>query len=334
MITLTTGQPGAGKSLYTLFFVKSLAEKENRQVYYSGIPDLKLPWIEMDNPEQWHLLPSGSIIVIDECQRLFRPRGTGSTVPEYVAKLETHRHMGLDLFLITQHPMLVDTNVRRLVGRHFHVQRTFGMQRATVHEFPDLRQEPDKSREGSIRHDFSYPKEVFSWYKSAEVHTVKRRIPARLLFLLGLPLILAALVYATVVWWQGKAAPKTGAGDAPAAAAAPGSGVAKPVQVNTLTTPQYIEQYTPRIDGLPHTAPAFDKVMQVKSAPQPAACIASRTKCTCYTDQATPILMGEGLCRDIAERGFYDVTRDDSPRTQPDAPETVNHPPAANLMSS
>lgn len=330
MITLTTGQPGAGKTLYTLAFVNALGIKENRQVYYSGIADLKIPgWIELDNAEQWFTLPAGSIILIDECQRLFRPRGNGSTVPEYVSKLETHRHDGFDLFFITQHPMLVDTNVRRLVGRHFHVQRTFGMQRATVHEFPDLRQEPDKSREGSIRHDFSYPKEVFTWYKSAEVHTVKRRLPMRLYILFLLPLLILALAYGAYNWLTGRVAPKTGADGALVATAAPVTGAPSPARTTTLTTTQYIEQYTPRIDGLPHTAPAFDKVMEVKTAPQPAACIASRTKCTCYTDQATPILMGEGLCRDIAERGFYDVTQGESPNQLP-AASTVNTPPAAS----
>lgn len=311
MITLTTGQPGAGKTLYTLFFVNDLAIKEGRPVYYNGINDLKLPWLELDNPEEWHKLPAGAIIVLDECQRLFRPRGTGATVPEYVAKLETHRHQGLDLFLITQHPMLVDTNVRRLIGRHFHVKRAFGMQRATVHEFPDLRQEPDKSREGSVRHDFSYPKEVFSWYKSAEVHTVKRSIPARLIFLVALPLLLAALVWAIVAWWQTKGAPKTDTDGGLVPTTVPVHGQPQSLPSRILTTSEYIAHYQPRIDGLAYTAPAFDKVMEVKTAPRPTACVASASRCQCYTDQVTRLDMTESLCRQIAEKGFYDVTKGD-----------------------
>jgi len=329
MITLTTGQPGAGKTLYTLAFVNALGIKENRQVYYSGIADLKIPgWIELDNAEQWFTLPAGSIILIDECQRLFRPRGNGSTVPEYVSKLETHRHDGFDLFFITQHPMLVDTNVRRLVGRHFHVQRTFGMQRATVHEFPDLRQEPDKSREGSIRHDFSYPKEVFTWYKSAEVHTVKRRLPMRLYILFMLPILILALAYGAYNWLTGRVAPKTGADGALVATAAPVPGAPSPARTLMLTTPQYLEQYTPRIHGLPHSAPIFDKVMEVKTAPQPKACLASTTKCTCYSDQATVLVMDEQLCRQIVQRGYFDVTKAPTNERQPEAPKAVNNPPA------
>ena len=113
MITLITGQPGAGKTLFTLQFVRELAEKEKRTVHYSGIKDLRLPWLELANAEDWYQVPQGSIVVVDEAQRIFRPRGAGSVVPRHVSELETHRHQGIDLFIITQHPMLVDTNVMR-----------------------------------------------------------------------------------------------------------------------------------------------------------------------------------------------------------------------------
>jgi len=81
MIEQITGLPGAGKTLITLARVKELAEKENRQVYYNGITDLKLPWIELDKGEDWYKVPPGSIVVIDEAQRVFRPRGAGAQVP-------------------------------------------------------------------------------------------------------------------------------------------------------------------------------------------------------------------------------------------------------------
>jgi len=87
VITLTTGTPGAGKSLYTIAQIKEKAEKENREVYFYGIKDLMLPWNEMDDPKQWDSLPAGAIIVIDECQTVFRPRGSASAVPEYIAAM-------------------------------------------------------------------------------------------------------------------------------------------------------------------------------------------------------------------------------------------------------
>jgi hypothetical protein len=101
MINLSTGLPGAGKTLFTIAFVKELADKEKRPVFYSGITDLALDWQEID-AEKWMDAPDGALIVIDECQRIFRPRGSAAKVPEYVSALETHRHKGLDLFLISE----------------------------------------------------------------------------------------------------------------------------------------------------------------------------------------------------------------------------------------
>ncbi len=33
--------------------------------------------------------------MIDEAQRVFRPRPAGSKVPDYIQELETHRHKGI-----------------------------------------------------------------------------------------------------------------------------------------------------------------------------------------------------------------------------------------------
>ncbi len=131
MINLVTGLPGSGKTLWTLTTVVDYVEKENkaliaqgkspRQVYYHGIPDLTLDWIKMESPEDWINLPSHSIVVIDECQSTFRPRAASVKPPPFIAEFETHRHKGLDFFLLTQHPMLIDGNIRRLAGKHYHV---------------------------------------------------------------------------------------------------------------------------------------------------------------------------------------------------------------------
>ena len=179
MITLITGQPGAGKTLHALWLVKAYAEKENRPVFYSGIPGLDtsvLPWEELQDADDWPKLQPGAIIVIDECQRIYRPRGSGSKVPESVAAMETHRHKGFDIFLITQHPMLLDSNIRRLCGRHIHVMRAFGANAANIHEWQEARENCDKQRHGSQSKLWKYPKEVFAYYKSAELHTHKFRV--------------------------------------------------------------------------------------------------------------------------------------------------------------
>lgn len=303
MITLITGQPGAGKTLFGIQFVRELAAKEKRAIYYSGIKDLRLAWLELEKPEEWFKVPQGSIVVIDEAQRIFRPRGAGAVVPRHVSELETHRHQGLDIYIITQHPMLVDTNVRRLVGRHFHVVRSFGMKRATVHEWGEVKEQCDKSREGSIRHEWSYPRDVFALYHSAEVHTHKARVPLRIFVLLVLPLFLGVLVWVVVKWWErsGSMQPNK------ALEAKSGTKAAEPVRVASgkLSAAEWIAEYKPRVEGLAYSAPLYDDVTKPVRAPYPAACIASKARCACYSEQGTRLDMPDQLCRQIVERGFY-----------------------------
>ena len=301
MIEQITGLPGAGKTLITLARVKELAEKENRQVYYNGITDLKLPWIELDKGEDWYKVPPGSIVVIDEAQRVFRPRGAGAQVPEHVARLETHRHNGIDLFLITQHPMLLDTNVRRLVGRHVHTVRAFGAKFATLHEWPQVKENCDKSRADSIEHKWFYPAKAFDWYKSAEVHTHKRRLPMRLYVLLAVPLLLAMAAY--VAWsWQSGAESRT------KDAVKKSTGIDAKSAPGHLVSPRrdYLADHSPRVAGLAYTAPVYDKVTDPVRAPYPAACVVFEKKgCRCYTQQATRLDVPDDLCKQSASTGFF-----------------------------
>lgn len=325
MIYLTTGQPGAGKTLWTIAYIKQLAERENRPVYYSGISDLKLPWIELDKPEEWFKLPQGSIIVIDEAQRLFRPRGTGSSTPEYVAQLETHRHHGFDIFVITQHPMLVESNVRRLVGKHWHVMRAFGMHRATVHEFTNIKDNPDKSRTGSIRHEWKYPPEVFSFYKSAELHTHKRSIPVRVWMLIGIPFVIVPLVWFLVVRLNPANAPASRLAETPKAFEQGGrQDVSRP-----LTTGEYVSLQIPRINDLPQSAPRYDEITQPVSAPKPVSCVESASRgCKCFSQQATPLAVSDNTCRMIVKQGWFDDTqasayKDVAPTLERQLPQTA-----------
>jgi hypothetical protein len=303
VITLITGQPGAGKTLFALQFVRELVAKEQRPVYFSGIKDLRLAWLELEKPEEWFQVPQGAIVVIDEAQRIFRPRGAGVQVPRHVSELETHRHQGIDVYIITQHPMLVDTNVRRLVGRHFHVVRSFGLKRATVHEWSAVKEQCDKSREDSVRHEWSYPQDVYALYHSAEVHTHKARVPARIFVLLALPLLLAVLVWVVAKWWErsGSARPDK----EPAVKSAPAAAEQARMRSGKLSAPEWTAEYRPRVEGLAHTAPVYDDVTKPVRAPYPAACLASKARCGCYSDQGTRLDMPEALCRQIVERGFY-----------------------------
>ncbi len=186
MITIRTGLPGAGKTLFSVhdYIARPpLGVAPVKEVFVSGIdlvPDM-LPFTPLDEPTRWMDCPAGSLVVIDECQRFFRNRPPGAPVPDYVAALETHRHLGIDLVLITQDPMLIDKHVRRLAGEHFHAKRTFGLSSVTMYRWQRCVDDPldfhTKKEAEKVRR--KYPKKIYKCYKSAEIHTVKRKIPFR-----------------------------------------------------------------------------------------------------------------------------------------------------------
>jgi hypothetical protein len=305
MLTLVTGLPGASKTLYTLDSVEKLAKKDNRPVFYHGIPELTLDWQMLEKAEDWINCPDGSIIVIDECQSAFRPRANGQTVPPHVAKFETHRHHGLDIFLITQHPMLVDGNVRRLAGRHYHVVRFYGFNKSTVHEFDKVRENVDKNLKGSIENHYIYNKEVYKWYKSSTMHTVKKRVPMRLLMIVALPLVLLYLIYTGYQILQGVGESSKAKNEAAAAEVEKNDVIQNQAPVPVRYDLEYVNARVPVVADLPQSAEVYKEVIKPITAPYAAACISSKTTCKCFTQQATPLTVSDAVCRQIALGGQF-----------------------------
>lgn len=192
MITLITGVPGMGKTamlVHTL--LKNHKETFNsRPVFVMGVNGLLLEHNPAPPVEEWthkqvspeddslfldyYNFPPNSILVVDEAQRVFRARSSGSKPPPHVMALETHRHTGLDIILLTQKPHLLDSNVRELCGRHVHIKNTIlGRKLFEWFEFNDVNNRANL--DAAVRRSYKPPKEVFSLYKSAEVHTKQPR---------------------------------------------------------------------------------------------------------------------------------------------------------------
>lgn len=217
MIDLNTGVPGAGKTLSMVERLAKMIERwgahpeEGRPIFVHGIPELALPHAVMpilNNPSfpgknnvgqagvqgvpDWDAMPDGSLVIIDEAQSCFPPRSSASTPPAHVAWLNTHRHRGFDIWLTTQHPKLIDGSVRALVGRHQHFRRMFGGSRAVVYEW-DACSDSLSGLANAVTSYWSYPKKVFNWYKSAEIHTKQTfKLPK---WLLAFPLGIALFVF-------------------------------------------------------------------------------------------------------------------------------------------
>jgi hypothetical protein len=321
MLTLITGLPGNGKTLYALQYVAAWAKREQRQVWYHGIKGLtpELGWkviptqsekIDGDTVEvpQWWLLPAKSIFLIDEAQNCGwgqRPRGQS---PEWSKKLETHRHLGIDGVFITQDPGLIDAHDRKLCELHFHVMRTFGMQRATIHEFRPVRANI-QNRRGSIQQKWPFPKEVYKWYTSAEAHTQKARIPLKVWVFIAICVMLPLLAWWT---WARYLDPHR---VRPSLAGPDGAASAVPVQqqqpltgsnIARVSTQDYLKDRQERVPGLAFSAPVYDEVTKPIEAPYPAACVEMPSKgCRCYSQQATRLEVPDYLCKGIVAGGFF-----------------------------
>lgn len=322
MITLITGTPGAGKTALAVSML--LSEAGNRPVFISGIPNLKLDHQLTPPVDEWTIdvpsqedanikrpeftFPANSIIVIDESQNVFRPRAATSKVPPYIAAFETHRHTGVDFWLITQHPGLIDSNIRKLVGRHVHIRNTpFGRY---LYEWPEVGEPESKSsRQISASRRYKLPKKVFGLYKSATVHTKQRvRMPVAVYVL-----VVALIAVIAGGWYWAVRIKQIQGGDpdidpvhtSPINPQNYADSSKSPSDKKPITVDEYLAMQSPRIAGLLHTAPAYDELTKPSRVPVPAACVATKARCKCYTQDATPYMMDDSVCRQIVSGGTF-----------------------------
>lgn len=324
MIILQTGVPGSGKTSsivnmlmndesYTHFTDKD-GVKKKRPLFVNGIPELKIEHEELsddqirEKPFQ-DFLPYGSLVIIDEAQRLMGTRSAATKVPQYIEALAMHRHHGLDIVLITQHPSFLDSFVRRLVQRHMHVSiKPVGRK---LYEWNECVDQPDSSVNiaKAIERTFVVPKKSFGMYKSAEVHTKpKRRIPKSLIFVvIFIPLLIGFTLYTI-----NNMRKRFGDDEQQATTVAAASDVSVGAQqAQSSPVPQQTgslkpEDLVPTLAEKPESKPIYDSVRQVKTFEYIAGCVdGGKSGCTCYSSQGTPLKeITKVMCQDYARNGL------------------------------
>lgn len=353
MLILITGLPGASKTLNAIKYVREDdlfleldadgnpvlidGKPKRRPVFYHNINQLKFEdWTLLtdDEAKQPDQIPAGSVIIYDECQDIFPvlPQSKSGNIPAHYTYMNKHRHNGHDVILITQHPKNLNTQLRRLVNKHIHYKRQFGGKKVTVFEFLKCYDEPEdhfskkEAQVSTIEIDSKY----FGAYKSAEVHTMKKKLPIKKLFQLGFFVLLTlcaigGAIYALVGLAENQLnefddTPEEEASELP-------SGVSRSTssRSGSLTFDQYLEMHTPRIPDLPSSAPVYDDLTQPVSFPRIAGCVYKPVGnvCRCYTQQATRIDVSFNMCVNIVDRGYFDSSKpdhDDRDRRRTDRP--------------
>lgn len=322
MFTLITGAPGSGKTSHLLLKLKDV---KDRPIYYRGIRNLKLPWIELTDEEafEWYKhLPDGAILVIDEVQDIYPQRPHTRPAPEGCSILSRHRHRGWDIYFVTQTPMALDHEARKYVNEHIHYSRSFGA--PVVTEYHKGNGVIDLSDKWALKNDVNkrqrrLPKQVWDLYHSAEVHTHQFRVPTKLYALPVVLLVLLFLGWRAVAWYDGMKAKADEIHEraAPAGSVAPGASGDIIVTGDAIDVVEWARLLKPEIPGLPYTAPIYAvEARKPKAIPIVQGCMSIRpdySDCSCYTQQGTRIMdMPNSICVQVLKYGIFDHLKPDS----------------------
>ncbi|HLV29176.1 MAG TPA: zonular occludens toxin domain-containing protein [Burkholderiaceae bacterium] len=317
MIRLFTGKPGHGKSNHAVSV--ALREiREGRAVYVSNVNGMRIPGaIPFEDPRQWQELPAGALLIVDEAQRFWRATRTGTVSPEVYA-METHRHLGIDLLLITQDPLYLVKHLRGLVGEHVHhVRRSKGVVQTFTwgnrcSESPESPSEQEVAEQGL----FTLDAEAFRYYESTEQDTHRPKLPRKVWFIGGaLVLVLAMFTIGPSVLKRvtiGKSTAETG-GPPPQASGLLSAVAGRGRSSSPASVEEYVARQAPRVVGAPWSAPLFDE-RAAASDPQ-LFCMLSQpghdadgsyrenSSCTCITEQGTRYRMELQACAQHARSG-------------------------------
>jgi zona occludens toxin len=217
----------------------------------------------------WLWCKPGDLICVDEAQ-FIAPRGTlGRKPPYWIQALEIHRHYGVDFLLITQHPQLIDTTIRALVGLHRHVRSVLGSPMCMVYVW-DHASNPERFNLANKSTFFRRPSH-YRLFHSSVAH-VKPPSGGRAIVVI-VPALICALVVGVWVFKQRFTPEGVAKATGGALAIAPASGVG----------------------GTPAKAPvraagAFGPLPVVRG------CVARGDVCRCVGDGGEPLLLDRDSC--------------------------------------
>ncbi|MER0172142.1 MAG: zonular occludens toxin [Nitrosomonas sp.] len=317
-ITLITGKPGSGKTVFALSgYIKPELQK-GRIVYTNGIPDLKFQHIELTNEDlnRWDerepvegrkgvyeltTIKEDALIVVDEAADVW-PALHLKTIPEFLQYLRKHRKHAIDFLLLTQDPHFLHPHVLLNVDRHIHLVTDW---RGTYsYEWPEYCVNPimPSNQARAVSKPYKLDKSVFSEFYSATKHLPKqkRSIPkmvyAAIFMLFAVP-AMGYMSYATI-----------------------SSKLENPIGVNLAKLDETKTEETakqgvdsPKTGMVPVVQPATDNTPVKQSLSmlsesvdwdQVAACMSSKSHCVCYGHKAQRLNIDPNTCNAAIDYGW------------------------------
>lgn len=196
--------------------IDQLSRKHPNRRIYTNIIGMNYPGVLTINstpekPFDWRDLPDGSIIFFDEAHEhpAFSAQdllGTARTDAEKKRKAEIldigdsltlHGHFGFDIYLITQNPKLLREQVRAACSVHYVMRRLWGLDVAMIYEFAEVQTyfaNATRKQALSVKR-FRYPKNLYKYYVSSNVHNIQKRVPLLYMSFFAIPVLIFAMGY-------------------------------------------------------------------------------------------------------------------------------------------
>lgn len=216
MQTLISAPPRTGKSLYCMSLIDQLSRKHPNRRIYTNIIGINYPGVlsihsTVDDPFDWRDLPDGSIVFYDEAHEhpafsakdLLPPARTDAEkkrkeqILDIGYSLTLHGHFGFDIYLITQNPKLLNEHVRAACSVHYVMRRLWGLDVAMIYEFAEVQTyfaNATRKQALSVKR-FRYPKNLYKYYVSSNVHNIQKRVPLLYMAFFAIPIAIFALGY-------------------------------------------------------------------------------------------------------------------------------------------
>ncbi|WP_418117775.1 zonular occludens toxin domain-containing protein [Variovorax sp. 350MFTsu5.1] len=297
MLTVWTGLPGSGKTsgviekvlmpLAAKGWIEHAVDAEGNAVevkrkLFTNINGLLLEHekIDADDLNRWQeWVKPGDLIVFDEVQKPWPLTGANKEQPKCITELETHRHYGIDMHLLTQHPMLINAAIVRLAGQHFHIRKLGNSRYATIYEWDGV------SRTLLYKNSFSKKpwrrsKKAEEVYRSSSLHTKQKRSLPTVIFGILIAVVMLGFLGPTVYGRLHErfnpkpveAAKTESKGEAPVQVVAAAAGPASPVP-----------------------AP----LVGAAASPVFAGCARIRERCQCFDEKGKPFEKEKLFCEDM-----------------------------------
>lgn len=304
MIFLITAVPGSGKSLTAVEMIFNYL-KQGRKVYTN------VPLVTNDDgsfligdgvyPIPDHndflQLPVGSVVIFDEAHEIFPATGkAGLSVDERITALTKHRHDGYDIVFITQDATFLHHDIRKLVGTHIHLYRGHGSSVVSRYTWSHYCASPNdrKEQERATAEMWRFPKDLYQYYKSSQVHTHKFNIPRKGIFI-GV-LILSIVFYIVYsVFFGGGLDFINSASQSSQALVSPSSSSSSPSN-SFKPSVQEDKQLPKLIDVIPDLKREF--LLSTAPTAEPLeGCIHYKDNCHCYNKKGLPLEVSVSMCK-------------------------------------